>query len=354
MKRLRFVVKLLIRIIAAARLINFKLLRNNYDKNSDVVVWIYPYHFKHFMRTLPMDIILLAAVVNKGLTYKIYFGNRIGKFHNHKIFYNLSARLNFFSLDNYVSTLLDMVLGMEGQGNQLFPPYKDVRYWENKVYMYEQFAKLNIPEPNSRFYSDFEELVATETNYPFILKLPHSSGSKGVFYVKGAEVMDGLLKGGKVGKLHEFIVQDKVDISMDLRVILVGDEIVHFYWRRNAKDLKEWTTTSTSNGSTVDFLNFPEESKQEIINAFQKMNIYTGAFDIGWDKDDLNGKPYFFEISPSYDLNPIVNGEMTVNNYGESKEKIVLKGGWDKAYVDFTYQIKLKYLNLIIEMNNLK
>ncbi|WP_264291210.1 hypothetical protein [Aliarcobacter butzleri] len=37
----------------------------------------------------------------------------------------------------------------------------------------------------------------------------------------------------------------------------------------------------------------------------EKFNLDTGAFDIAWNNDDLNTEPYFLEVSPFYQPNPI-------------------------------------------------
>jgi len=103
----------------------------------------------------------------------------------------------------------------------------------------------------------------------------------------------------------------------DLRVICVGDEIVHYYWRINND--KDWKPTSTGKGSSVDFEFFPEQWRDFILSEFKKFNIPTGAFDVAWENDDLNTQPLILEVSPTYQVNPKVSNPKHLEAYGKFK-----------------------------------
>ena len=69
----------------------------------------------------------------------------------------------------------------------------------------------------------------------------------------------------------KLILQRLLNMRRDLRVILVGNEIILHYWRINLSD--EWKPTSTGFGSQVDFENFPENWRSWIIDSFNKLKI---------------------------------------------------------------------------------
>ena len=66
----------------------------------------------------------------------------------------------------------------------------------------------------------------------------------------------------------------------DLREILVGVDIVHYYQRINKLD--NWKPTSMSYGCDVDFDFFPENERSHIIETFKKLDLSSGASDITW------------------------------------------------------------------------
>lgn len=133
----------------------------------------------------------------------------------------------------------------------------------------------------------------------------------------------------------------------DLRVILVGNEIVHFYWRINLG--KEWKPTSTNFGSKVDFDNFPEKWRKHMIDTFKSLNITTGAFDVTWYNDDLETEPLYLEVSPGYQPNPRI--ELKGKEYAYYKNSFSPFNDYDKLFVKLIFQIKEKQINYLLEQN---
>ena len=119
---------------------------------------------------------------------------------------------------------------------------------------------------------------------------------------------------------------------------MVGKSIVHFYWRINKS--KEWKPTSTGQGSEVDFITFPEQWREWIVEQFQKLNITTGAFDIAWQNDDLSNIPLILEVSPFYQPNPIPKLNQNLINYGKWKKSVSLKDSYQIAMVDIIFRIQ--------------
>jgi len=107
----------------------------------------------------------------------------------------------------------------------------------------------------------------------------------------------------------------------------------------------EWKPTSTSHGSGVDFITFPEKWRDYIISTFQKLQITTGAFDIAWQNDDLETEPYFLEVSPFYQPNPPADLTNKLFSYGQYKKMLLFSNSWDKLYVENVYSLRLKVFN---------
>jgi hypothetical protein len=66
-------------------------------------------------------------------------------------------------------------------------------------------------------------------------------------------------------------------MNRDARVVVLNNEIVYSYWR-NKIDSSKFTTTSTSNGSALDFTPLPKKNQNIIIEYTKKLNLLTAAY----------------------------------------------------------------------------
>jgi len=133
-----------------------------------------------------------------------------------------------------------------------------------------------------------------------------------------------------------------------LRVILVGAEVILFYWRIN--NAKEWRPTSASFGSDVDFVFFPEQWREHIVDTFLKLNLSTGAFDITWHNDDLATEPVYLEVSPVYEPNPKI--ELKGKPYASYKKKFSPFNEYYEKYVEVVFEIKFKQIPNSLKVNS--
>ena len=81
----------------------------------------------------------------------------------------------------------------------------------------------------------------------------------------------------------------------------------------------------------------------------EKLNLDTGAFDIAWNNDDLNTEPYFLEVSPFYQPNPIPKFDLNKLNYGDWKNSFSIKNNYNKEVIDLIFKIQYKYIQEIIK-----
>ena len=291
---------------------NFKGL--TFNNNAELVIWAPIFSWKYFIRDrILMDFAHINSLSNQGKKFNLFFKKDIGKFYSKKIFIAYDFEQNIFSFNDYTRQLSFIIDELEKQNNIVFPSSKEYQYWENKQYMHEMFNFLKIPHPKTQIINSKSNLDVSSLKYPFLIKEVHSCQSNGVFKIENLNQLNEL----KI-KDSVFLVQELLNMRRDIRVTIVGNEIVHFYWRINNQT--DWMPTSTGKGSSVDFENFPEKWRNFIINEFLKMNLVTGALDIAWENDDLNTKPLILEISPTYQLNPKTSNINFLNEYGKYKK----------------------------------
>ena len=279
----------------------------------------------------------------------VYTKKDIGRFSNKKIIYIGGDFCNIFNFNNYINSLINISENLESQNNNVFPSAHEVRFWENKGYMHEFFEKKFIRTPETKLY-DIKDLNLNfnDIKFPLLLKEEHSCSARGVHKIESKEQLKSFILDEKFCLMNKkLILQRLLNMRRDLRVILVGNEIILHYWRINLSD--EWKPTSTGFGSQVDFENFPENWRSWIIDSFNKLKIRTGAFDIAWENDDLRKEPYILEISPFYQPNPIPKTQYDLRNYGKWKKSTRFYNSYQLGVVNVIELIQKKFIDKFIE-----
>ena len=321
-------------------------LKGLFCKNeSDVIIWAPIFTWKYLIRDrILMDFAHINSLSKQNVNFNLFFGKNIGKYYNKIIFLAFDFEQNIFGLNDYTKQLYFIIAELEKQNNIVFPTSNEFLFWENKQYMHEEFERLKISQPQTLIITKFHEVDINIMKFPFLIKEVHSCQSNGIFKIeKPADYfhLQSKLQG------NVFLIQELLNIRRDLRVTIVGNEIVHFYWRINND--KDWKPTSTGHGSSVDFVNFPLEWKNFIISEFLKLNLTTGALDIAWQNDDLSKPPMILEVSPTYQLNPITTKEEFIKQYGHyKKHSICGKNSYLNQYIIQTFAIVEKIVELRI------
>jgi glutathione synthase/RimK-type ligase-like ATP-grasp enzyme len=340
------VLKVLIRTIFVFRKIQWSRLFKKYRRESKFIVLVYPNYPKDLLRyfysdAFVNDMALLSAVSVVYPHYSLKIGARkMNRVFDSHVFINLNSRYNFHQFRNYSASLVNFILGLEDQNNKVFPSSQEALFWENKLYMHNKFSELNIKSPYTEFWNlDNLNIEFNAKKFPFLIKEIHSAGSNGVYKVNSKEELAKIVVNHEVRMGNKFLLaQDLLVMDRDLRVVIIGEEIVLFYWRINKG--KEWKPTSTKHGSEVDFKNFPEMWRDHILNEFFKLGVTTGAFDLVWQHNDLNNAPFVLEVSTSYQPNPIPPRNLK-KSYGKYKAGVSING-WDKGLVDIVFDFKKK------------
>lgn len=332
--------KRLIRVVGSISNINWIDFARFYDAKSEVIVWICKPAVSYLgSDAYVKDMGLINGLIREKEPFSVYFGKGIGKLYNKKIFFTLGDAYNVFGFTDYTSILQCIAVQLENQSNKIFPSSKEVQFWENKAVMHTEFKRAGVSEPETRMFTSYKELQAAAIPYPFLIKAEHSCSANGLYKISNdADLNDLMTKSAFLKENKVIIVQELINMRKDLRVILVDNEIVLHYWRINLA--KEWKPTSTSYGSDVDFVFFPEQWRQHILQTFHNLNLTSGAFDITWHNDDLTTEPLYLEISPVFQPNPPM--DLKGKPYAHYKKKITLFNSWDLRYVKIVYEIKHK------------
>lgn len=307
------------------------------------IVWAPHFFTLRFLHgdNFPKSVSMYKALKQQNKKVCIYTKNDIGIFKNKTIFIVGSPMYNIYGFDDYVDILFHIVGQLEHQNNKVLPNLMQIKYWENKVYMHEMFEKLDINTPKSVIVDSIASIEKLNLTYPFLIKEPHSCSANGVYKVSSENELVSMSK--NITFQDKIIVQELLNIKKDLRVIIVGNKIVLHYWRINLSD--EWKPTSTGFGSDVDFISFPKEWKDNIVDTMKKLKLDTGAFDIAWQNDDITTEPYFLEVSPYYQPNPIPDFNLDKLSYGKWKKSFSLKNNYNKKMIDILFDIQSKYID---------
>lgn len=334
------------------REVPWRQVRRAHDRSSDTVVWIhhrYPATWLHWLLredTILKDLALVVGLAKAGVPFRIVTGRRIEDVRGATILWSIHP-YNPDRNPDYAAGMLESARRIEGRGNVLLPSADEAQWWENKVFMHQQFDELGVPSPRTVVDRPAEELSlrcadGTELGFPLLVKEPHSQGSAGLHKVDSPEQLRRLRADLRAGGEEELLLQELVDMGRDLRVTMVGDRIVHHYFRINTTD--EWQPTSTRRGSRVDFETFPEQWRDRIVEVFRSTGMRTGAFDICWQGDDLDTPPLFLEVSPAYTPNPPPPASFADRPYYEFKKQLTGPDSFGTAFVRTVFEIQEQVL----------
>ena len=208
--------------------------------------------------------------------------------------------------------------------------------------MHQKFKELDISHPPTIIVDNKNSAPCIPPiSFPILFKPAHGSGSTGI---KKINTLEEYKKTIKSTKYDEYLLQEWIDMRRDLRLIYIGNELVLHYWRIN--NCKDWKPTSTSKGSSVDFITLPEKWMDFIYNEYKKLKINVGAFDITWRNDDLNSKPLILEVSTSYMPNPPPVGKYLQLPYNEYKKTLFGKDAYFKQYLNLVFKLTKKELDI--------
>jgi ribosomal protein S6--L-glutamate ligase len=116
-------------------------------------------------------------------------------------------------------------------GKRTFPSYHTYKCTQDKIKQSALFDLLDIPHPRTRvFYGKRQKkTIRDHFTYPFIAKIPRGSAmGRGVYLIKSDEDLRHYLS-----ESHPAYIQEYIPLDRDIRVVIIGSQLAHAYWRIN-------------------------------------------------------------------------------------------------------------------------
>jgi ribosomal protein S6--L-glutamate ligase len=117
----------------------------------------------------------------------------------------------------------------DAMGKETFPSYHNYKCVQDKIKQTALFNLLEIPHPRTRvFYGKRQKnTICDHFEFPFIAKIPRGSAmGRGIFLIRNLD------------ELHSYCsltsaayIQQYLPIDRDVRVVVIGSQVVHAYWR---------------------------------------------------------------------------------------------------------------------------
>ncbi len=308
----------------------FLLFFKKYKKKSNNVVWIFPQFPFGIIKYLGsaaifQDMALVFSLLNELDDIRFIFGSKIGKLRKVNFFYSFTDKYNPFLFESNSRFLSKTISLLESQECRIYPKLNELMLWEDKEFMYEMFERFQIPFPKTKIINTLEDEsfllnAIRDFNFPFLVKEHFNNHSKGIYYISEMSEFKAVLNKVKKKEVTTVAIQELIDNDSDFRIIVIGDKVLQTYKRDKCKS-ESWVTTSTSNGSIIDFSPLKKDLEEKFIQFTKFLNLSNAAFDASVINDEI----IVYEVSSSYLTNP------------EPPKKFINKPYIDfkKSYLDF-------------------
>jgi len=179
----------------------------------------------------------------------------------------------------------------DAMGKKTFPSYHTYKCVQDKIKQTALFDLLEIPHPKTKvFYGKRQKgMIVNHFQFPFVAKIARGSAmGRGVYLVKNPD------------DLHRYCslptpayIQEYIPCNRDVRVVVIGDQIAHAYWRiAPAGEFR----SNLAVGATV--------SLDPIPQSVLDLALYTARKcqwdDVGIDIIENEGRIYVLEANMKY------------------------------------------------------
>lgn len=161
-----------------------------------------------------------------------------------------------------------------GMNKAIFPSPATYHLGHDKIEMTRAF-KATYPHriPKTLIYGKNPytiERVLEEFHYPFVAKKAKSSMGQGVWLIKNDQDWLEYVENHDTFYVQEFIPNDR-----DLRIIVIGEEVVGAYWR-----VSEAFLNNVAQGANFSYEDIPEDVVKEVQSIANTLSINHAAFDV--------------------------------------------------------------------------
>ncbi|MBF0204193.1 MAG: RimK family alpha-L-glutamate ligase [Desulfamplus sp.] len=207
-------------------------------------------------------------------------------------------------------------------GKSTFPNLNTYHFVQDKIRQTALFNMLNIPHPHTRvFYGQKQKLeILNNFQFPFIAKKPRgSSMGKGVYLINDREMLSLYLSISESGSTKNYeltergsassfpaYIQEYCPHERDIRVVVIGKEIVLAYWRvSHSNDFR----ANISCGGKISFDNIPEKALKLALHTA----VSCGWDDVGLDIVENRGEFLVVEANMKYGRKGFIKAGMDYN-----------------------------------------
>ena len=188
---------------------------------------------------------------------------------------------------------------------RVFPSEASYRIGHNKIEMTRAFlavAPHNTPDTFilANTPANAEELWHSLPR-PFVAKLPKSSQGEGVWLIDTHSDWQQYL-----GKADVLYVQEYLPIDRDLRIVLVGEQVLAAYWRLQSPYSFH---NNLSRGGEADFSPVPQAALDLVLNVSRALEINHAGFDVAM----VGARPYLFEFNRLFGNKGIEGGDARIS-----------------------------------------
>ena len=176
-----------------------------------------------------------------------------------------------------------------GLGSRIFPSLSSYLLGHNKI---EMTRALSMVRPGSVPHTEIAANTPHEAERvwqnwvtPFVAKLPKSSQGAGVWLIESQFDWQRYL-----GLTDTIYVQEYLPIDRDIRVVVVGDDVLGAYWRLQSCD---GFHNNLSRGGIIDCAPVPEAATSLVLEVARSLGINHAGFDVAM----VGGHPYILEFN---------------------------------------------------------
>jgi len=179
----------------------------------------------------------------------------------------------------------------DAMGKKTFPSYHTYKCVQDKIKQTALFNLLEIPHPRTRvFYGKRQKSnISNHFKFPFIAKIPRGSAmGRGVYLIRNPKDLLSYCNLTTVAYIQEYIPSDR-----DIRVVVIGDEVVHAYWRiAPPEDFR----SNVAVGAAIRLDSVPQEVLDLALDTARKCRWD----DVGIDIVANDGQLYVLEANMKY------------------------------------------------------
>lgn len=179
----------------------------------------------------------------------------------------------------------------ETMGKKTFPGHRDYLFAQDKIKQTALFQLQGIPHPRTRiFYGKKQKKrILDYFSFPMIAKIPRGSAlGRGVYRIENRSDLNAYCS-----LTHIAYVQEYLALKRDIRVVVIGKEAVHAYFRIPMED--EFRA-NIALGAELSFKAVPAEA----IELARHTAAVCGWDDVGIDICECGGCFYVLEANMKY------------------------------------------------------